>query len=611
MTIHRWLVKSAWPGMGLFGESYMLFSVGTLTPLWKELYPDCFDNQEVCKPRLLHSLTYSVVTGVIVGMLALGYAANKIGRRKGSLLTASLMSGGALAMVLVSIIWSSQDSVVFLYRGMAVSLFFFGIGVGGEYPLAASLASERAMEELIEKQNIVGERLKPTSSRLDNSPSTDKAAPLMRQENRCQQRRGRQIQLVFTMQGMGIWFNSLTLMFLLWVTGQTSAEKYEPTALLAIWRITYLIGAGVLSAVLVTRYIYLEESQVWAQDKKEREEQEQLHEKESCAKAVAHDQESTHIPCIDAASKPETQYQKEFSRPALVSRCSTVSELSMPTVMVFQEEYYYNNQMFHNSLDNSGDLRVSHLRLLLQNFGGRLFGASMSWLLWDISFYGNKLFQSTFLLAITGEETTLLEFAAAATLNATVALLGYFGAALLVERPELGRVKLQSFGLMITGSLFVMCGFFFESLPSAWLVGLYLASSFFGQLGPNATTFLVPAEIFPTEQRTYCHGICAASGKVGALFAAVVFNFIPDDVDLFLLSGYASFLACFITYYFIPETTGLDLLEMDIKWRLILEGRQQDYHGPANYPDFLSLHERRNRGETHIDVSNQASVWMM
>jgi hypothetical protein len=123
--IRRWLVESVWPGMGLFGESYMLFSIGTLTPLWQELYPDCFNNQ-VCKPQLLHSLTYSVVLGVIVGMITVGYAANTIGRRKGSLLTAGLMSGGAIAMVIEAMVWTSQESVVTLYRCMAVSLFVFG-----------------------------------------------------------------------------------------------------------------------------------------------------------------------------------------------------------------------------------------------------------------------------------------------------------------------------------------------------------------------------------------------------------------------------------------------------------------------------------------------------
>jgi nitrate/nitrite transporter NarK len=125
---------------------------------------------------------------------------------------------------------------------------------------------------------------------------------------------------------------------------------------------------------------------------------------------------------------------------------------------------------------------------------------------------------------------------------------------------------------------------------------LYLASSFFGQLGPNATTFLIPAEIFPTEMRTMCHGICAASGKVGALIAAVLFNVLQRDMDLFLLSGYSCFLACLITVWTIPETSGLDLLEMDRKWRMTLEGRKKDYTGAANHPNYLSMYERSKIG---------------
>ncbi len=42
--------------------------------------------------------------------------------------------------------------------------------------------------------------------------------------------------------------------------------------------------------------------------------------------------------------------------------------------------------------------------------------------------------------------------------------------------------------------------------------------------GPNATTFIVPGECFPTRYRSTSHGISAASGKVGAIIAQVVFG---------------------------------------------------------------------------------------
>jgi MFS family permease len=261
------------------------------------------------------------------------------------------------------------------------------------------------------------------------------------------------------------------------------------------------------------------------------------------------------------------------------------------------------------STDPQDDLRANDWSLLWRNYGARLLGTSLSWLLWDVAFYGNKLFQSSFLLALTGEQTTLLGLALAATLNSFVALLGYFGAAVVLDHPKAGRCRLQAWGFLLTGCLFVGCGLLYNRLSPAVLVIMYLGSSFFGQLGPNATTFLIPAEVFPTEMRTVCHGISAASGKLGALMAAVAFHHV-SDMDMFLLSGYASLTACAITFWLIPETTSLDLYETDRRWRLILDGRKGEYEGEANHARFLSFYERyklriqqrRNDSRAHLDA---------
>ncbi|EEC42748.1 predicted protein [Phaeodactylum tricornutum CCAP 1055/1] len=523
--------QTFWPGMGLFGESYLLFSIGTLQPFWNIVYPECFtsssdddetDGASVCRPRLRQSLTYSIVLGVISGMLVIGYAANVIGRRKGSILTASLMSGASIALTLLSYTALSSPN---LFRCMSCVLFVFGVGVGGEYPLSASSASEKAMDSSIKSPL-------PTSS-----PN-----------------RGRQVQLVFTMQGVGIFCNSLIITILIIVFGQTGdairdtnnydddvgiSYSYNHNALLRIWRWTYTLGAVVLTCVWLSRIRFLPESTVWKQDKDDLEE-------------LARDALRQH-------------HQQQM--------VSTITGYTTSTA------------------------------LFLRNYGVRLLGASLSWMLWDIAFYGNKLFQSSFLIALTGPDTTLLEFALAATLNAAVALLGYFGAAILLD--VVGRRKLQQFGFLLTGTLFVACGFLYEQLSSTMLIALYLGSSFFGQLGPNATTFLIPAEIFPTSQRTMCHGIAAASGKCGALLAAVLFHYV-GDVDMFLLSGYASFVACVVTYWTIPDTAGLDLYEIDRKWRMILNGRKGEYEGPANHPEFLSLHELHNHSMRHRQRQSSA-----
>ncbi len=54
------------------------------------------------------------------------------------------------------------------------------------------------------------------------------------------------------------------------------------------------------------------------------------------------------------------------------------------------------------------------------------------------------------------------------------------------------------------------------------------SSSFFNQFGPNATTWLVAGEIFPTDIRATMHGIAACMGKLGAIIAALWISYISD-----------------------------------------------------------------------------------
>jgi hypothetical protein len=67
-------------------------------------------------------------------------------------------------------------------------------------------------------------------------------------------------------------------------------------------------------------------------------------------------------------------------------------------------------------------------------------------------------------------------------------------------------------------------------------------------------------------------------------------------MDMFLWSGYASFAAFVLTFWFIPDVTNLDLYEIDTQWRLTAQGRRKDYSGPAAQPEFLSYHERTQLG---------------
>ena len=586
-----------WPGLGLFGESYLLFSVGTLQPLWAILFPNCFATEDTCRSWVLNSVSYAVVLGVICGMIGVGASAQTLGRRTGSILTAAFMTVGAFGLTLTAFV-AFQDDDERLVVALAACLFVFGIGVGGEYPLSASSASEKAMAEAVKKtQSPKKEALQVIQE--DEPMDTNSGG---------QKHRGRRIQLVFSMQGMGIFCNSLVMTILLVLYGQTDPDDYNIRALFRVWQWTYVIGFLVLLYVLFSRYLYLQESAVWQKDKEKRDQQQRL---VMSTNDNAHDASSVAAPGAVASPSNSTA-----DRPTqLASPPSDVSSLSAPSLAAIDfDEHQVGGPFLSlkeevNGEDVAEDAQLPVWTLLLKHFGVRLVGVSSCWFLWDIAFYGNKLFQSSFLLAISGQGTdseepvSLVAFSMAASLNAGVALLGYFGAAFLVDRPWIGRRQLQQWGFFLTGALFVSCGFFYNSLSSTTLCAFYLGSSFFGQLGPNATTFCLPAEVFPTQVRTSCHGVAASAGKAGALVAAVFFPLLNSDLDMFLLSGYASLMASAVTLWTIPETTGLDLNELDRKWWLMLQGRRTEYQGPANHPRFLSQWERHRWSVQHHQQS--------
>lgn len=123
------------------------------------------------------------------------------------------------------------------------------------------------------------------------------------------------------------------------------------------------------------------------------------------------------------------------------------------------------------------------------------------------------------------------------------------------------------------------------------LQALYYLSSFFNQFGPNATTWLVAGEIFPTDIRSMYHGFAASMGKLGAIIASLWISYIVNQNEIYLISAMFGLGGAIFTVLMLPDTTGLDLEEYDRMQRCILEGRFEDYHGEAVNPKHLSLIE--------------------
>nr|GMD31077.1 probable inorganic phosphate transporter 1-9 [Ipomoea batatas] len=217
--------------------------------------------------------------------------------------------------------------------------------------------------------------------------------------------------------------------------------------------------------------------------------------------------------------------------------------------------------------------------------GRHLLACSLSWFLVDVVFYSSNLFQSHIYHQYLPETTknAFIEAFNIAKLQTIIAVCstvpGYFFTVYFIDR--IGRVKIQ-----IMGFFFMAMGLFAIGIPyhSFWAennagirgVGfmfLYGLTFFFSNFGPNTTTFIVPAELFPARFRTTCHGISGAAGKLGAIIGAVGFSWASHKYKqkehsaagigmtsaLLVILGGVCIAGMITTYLLTPETKGRSL----------------------------------------------------
>ncbi|MDQ2844431.1 MAG: MFS transporter [Acidobacteriota bacterium] len=201
-------------------------------------------------------------------------------------------------------------------------------------------------------------------------------------------------------------------------------------------------------------------------------------------------------------------------------------------------------------------------RLLL-----RLLGASLAWFFVDFAYYGNTVSSPLVLAALKPHASLLQRTLTQLEIFAIAAVPGYFLAAATMDR--LGRKFIQNLGFLMMSVTFaaiaLIPGIEQKVLPFLIFYGL---SYFFTEFGPNATTFVYPAEIFPVGTRTTGHGIAAALGKIGAFAGVFTFPFLMRWHGLLsaeLAAAGVSILGLLVTATMLPETKGKSLEELNEK----------------------------------------------
>jgi MFS family permease len=194
----------------------------------------------------------------------------------------------------------------------------------------------------------------------------------------------------------------------------------------------------------------------------------------------------------------------------------------------------------------------------------RLIGASAAWFLMDFAYYGNTVSSPRVLAAIQPNQSLIWHVVTQLIVFVVAAVPGYFIAAWYMDR--LGRKAIQNIGFLMMAISFGIMAIVpdIEKLVVLFLL-VYGVSYFFTEFGPNSTTFVYPAELFPVESRTTGHGVAAAAGKVGAFVGVFLFPIFMSHGGLQLAEGVAalvSLLGLVVTIFMLPETKGLSLEEL-------------------------------------------------
>jgi putative MFS transporter len=200
--------------------------------------------------------------------------------------------------------------------------------------------------------------------------------------------------------------------------------------------------------------------------------------------------------------------------------------------------------------------------------------ASVPWFLQDLGTYGIGIFTPTILVRTIGHEDPgahnisgliardILAAKGAALLDVLL-IVGILAAVLLADR--VGRIRLQIVGFIGCAAglgLATLSLHAAEPARSVLLFAGFMLFNFMTNVGPNAQTYLLAGEVFPTAIRGKGAGFAAAFAKVGAVLTAFLFPVLLADIGVhFLLSVLiaSSLLGAWVTWQFRIETTGVSL----------------------------------------------------
>ncbi len=183
-----------------------------------------------------------------------------------------------------------------------------------------------------------------------------------------------------------------------------------------------------------------------------------------------------------------------------------------------------------------------------------LIGTAGTWFVFDYAYYGNSISTPMIMKIIAPHATLVANISWSLIIFAIAAVPGYILAFMNIDK--IGHRKLQLIGFAIMGLAFLAMGVIpgITTMVAPFLL-IYGISYFFAEFGPNTTTFILSAELYPVSLRTTGHGLSAGIAKFGAFIGVFVFPLLVNRLGLngTLTITFAFAVAGFLLTLLLPE----------------------------------------------------------
>ncbi|KZT00653.1 MFS Git1p-related glycerophosphoinositol permease [Laetiporus sulphureus 93-53] len=231
--------------------------------------------------------------------------------------------------------------------------------------------------------------------------------------------------------------------------------------------------------------------------------------------------------------------------------------------------FYFRMRMFSPKLyHDSAIKRKVPYWLAIKRYWRSLIGTCGAWFLYDFVTFPNGVFSGTIISSVI-KDGSVKSTAEWQLLLGAIALPGVFvGAALCNPLGRRNTMMVGFSGYLVFG-LIIGCAYDKITKIVPLFVIFYGLMQSTGNLGPGNMLGLVSAESYPTAIRGTCYGLSAAIGKTGAAIGTQAFTPIENNLGkqwTFIIAAICGVVGVLVTYFFVPDKTGIDLADEDVKW---------------------------------------------